>query len=84
MKEGSDSRQRRKIDKSGTFVMAHNNKTKGSAVFCWSTKKRLGKKFLIGTDFEKKRKDSGSSDIPVCDRYSLGFSNCGKFNKTLH
>eukprot|EP00957_Ditylum_brightwellii_P113182 8631389-Ditylum_brightwellii.AAC.1 len=29
----------RKIDKSGTFMMAHNNKTKESAVFSWSTNK---------------------------------------------
>jgi hypothetical protein len=74
----------RKIDKSGTFVMAHNNKTKESAVFSWSTNKRLGKKFVLGTGFEKKRKDAESGGIPMYDHYKMGFSHCNKFNKALH
>eukprot|EP00957_Ditylum_brightwellii_P080462 6119716-Ditylum_brightwellii.AAC.1 len=74
----------RKIDKSGTFAMAHNNKTKESAVFSWSTNKRLGKKFVLGTAFEKKRKYNESGGIPMYDHYKMGFSVCDKFNKALH
>eukprot|EP00957_Ditylum_brightwellii_P017138 1292270-Ditylum_brightwellii.AAC.1 len=51
----------RKIDKSGTFVMAHNDKTKESVVFSWSMKKRLGTKFVLETGFEEKKKDAESS-----------------------
>eukprot|EP00957_Ditylum_brightwellii_P111748 8523263-Ditylum_brightwellii.AAC.1 len=73
----------REIGKSEIFVMV-NQKTKESAVFSWSTNKRLGKKFVLGTGFEKKKKDAESSGIPMYDHYKMGLSNCNKFNKAVH
>eukprot|EP00957_Ditylum_brightwellii_P111439 8500046-Ditylum_brightwellii.AAC.1 len=74
----------RKVDKSRTFSIAYNKKTKKSAVLCWTSTKMLGKFFVIGTGFEARKKDASCHVCPMFDHYSLGFSNCDKFNKALH
>ena len=44
--------------KLGTFVMAHNKKAVESMTYCWSARKRLGKKFVMGRGYKviKKQK----------------------------
>ena len=74
----------KKVDKSGMHALAYNKKTKESAVFHWSTNKRLGKKFVLSTGFEVARKIPGDHSCPMYDHYKQGFSNCDKFNKVLH
>eukprot|EP00957_Ditylum_brightwellii_P110827 8452918-Ditylum_brightwellii.AAC.1 len=74
----------RNIGKSGTFVMAHNNKTKESTVFSLSTNNKLGKKFVLRTGFEKKKEDAESRGIPMYNHCKMIFSHCNKFNNALH
>eukprot|EP00957_Ditylum_brightwellii_P156783 11933119-Ditylum_brightwellii.AAC.1 len=74
----------RKVDKSGTFSITYNKKTKESALLCWSSTKMLGKKFVMGTGFKVRKKDASCHVCPMFDQYSLGFNNCDKFNKVLH
>eukprot|EP00957_Ditylum_brightwellii_P107377 8193664-Ditylum_brightwellii.AAC.1 len=48
----------RKVDKSRTFSIVYTKKTKESDMLCWTNTKMLGKKFVMGTGFEVRKKDA--------------------------
>jgi len=64
--------------------LAFNKPTGEAVIFNWDEDFHVGKKYVLGYQYERKQREPGDDVLPLFDEYAAGFSGCDNFNQCMH